>query len=189
LAQLIPKDVIKINVAALIKGFQDGFSGSEPVMTEQQCMEVLAKVSEQVQAWELKRMQAEAEKNRAAAKSFFAENGKKKTVMTLPSGLQYEELRPGTGKKPTARSTVHVHYHGTLLDGTVFDSSVERNEPISFPVNGVIQGWQEALQLMPQGAKWKIFIPSNLAYGSRGSPPDIGPDAALVFEVELLGVQ
>jgi len=122
-------------------------------------------------------------------KKFFEENAKRNGVVTLPSGLQYEVIKEGNGPKPKATDKVKVHYHGTLLDGTVFDSSVERGEPISFPVNGVIQGWQEALQLMPVGAKWKLYIPYNLAYGERGAGGKIGPYEPLVFEVELLGIE
>lgn len=119
---------------------------------------------------------------------FLAENGKRKEVVTLASGMQYEIMTEGKGDKPTATDKVTTHYHGTLLDGKVFDSSVQRNEPASFPVNGVIQGWQEALQLMPVGSKWKLFIPYQLAYGERGAGGDIKPYATLVFEVELLSI-
>ncbi len=120
--------------------------------------------------------------------AFLAANGTRPEVTTLASGLQYEVLKEGTGKKPKATDQVRCHYHGTLIDGTVFDSSVRRNEPAVFPVNGVIQGWVEALQLMPVGSKWKLFIPYNLGYGSRGAGNSIPPYAALVFEVELLEI-
>ena len=119
---------------------------------------------------------------------FLAENGKREGVVTLPSGLQYEVITEGTGKKPSATDTVSCHYHGTLIDGTVFDSSVRRNQPAEFPVNGVIKGWVEALQLMSEGAKWKLFIPANLAYGERGAGQSIEPNSTLIFEVELLKV-
>jgi len=121
-------------------------------------------------------------------KTFLAENAKKTGVVVLPSGLQYKIMAAGTGPKPKATDTVTTHYHGTLIDGTVFDSSVQRGQPISFPVNGVIKGWQEALQLMPVGSKWQLFIPSDLAYGSRGAGGAIGPDATLIFEVELIAI-
>lgn len=110
-------------------------------------------------------------------------------VISLPSGLQYEVITMGDGKKPSATSKVRTHYHGTLINGDVFDSSVDRGEPISFPVNGVIKGWQEALQLMPIGSKWRLFIPYFLAYGERGAGADIKPYSALIFEVELLGIE
>jgi len=120
---------------------------------------------------------------------FLAQNMKKAGVTTLPSGLQYEVINKGMGAKPGPTSKVKTHYHGTLINGTVFDSSVNRGEPISFPVNGVIQGWQEALQLMSVGDKWRLFIPYNLAYGSRGAGQVIPPYAALIFEVELLDIE
>jgi FKBP-type peptidyl-prolyl cis-trans isomerase FklB len=120
---------------------------------------------------------------------FLAENKTREGVVELPSGLQYEVITMGDGPKPTATDRVNTHYHGTLIDGTVFDSSVDRGEPISFPVNGVIKGWTEALQLMPVGSKWKLFIPSELAYGSRGAGGAIGPNETLIFEVELLGIE
>ena len=127
-------------------------------------------------------------KNLEEGNKFLAENGKRKGVVTLPSGLQYEIITEGTGKKPSATDTVSCHYHGTLIDGTVFDSSVMRNQPAEFPVNGVIKGWVEALQLMSEGAKWKLFIPANLAYGERGAGQSIEPNSTLIFEVELLKV-
>ncbi len=138
----------------------------------------------------LSQKQAKASEGKIeAGKKFFTENGRRPEVTTTASGLQYEILKEGTGPKPKATDKVKVHYHGTLLDGTVFDSSVDRGEPISFPVNGVIQGWQEALQLMPVGSKWKLYIPYHLAYGERGAGGKIGPYEPLVFEVELLGIE
>ncbi len=128
--------------------------------------------------------------NLAAGAAFLAENAKRPGVVRLTNGLQYEVMVAGTDTtKPTLKNTVRCHYHGTLIDGTVFDSSVQRGEPISFPLNGVIKGWQEALQLMTVGSKWKLFIPSELAYGERSAGPVIGPGSTLIFEVELLGVQ
>lgn len=123
-----------------------------------------------------------------AGKKFLADNGTRKEVVTLPSGLQYEILTAGTGDKPAATDKVTTHYHGTLVDGTVFDSSVERGQPASFPVNGVIKGWQEALQLMPVGSKWRLYVPSDLAYGERGAGGAIKPFATLIFDVELLSI-
>lgn len=134
-------------------------------------------------------LQAEAQKkNIEAGAAFLAENKKRPEVTELPSGLQYEVLVAGTGKKPSATSQVRCHYHGTLITGEVFDSSVERGQPAVFGVNQVIAGWVEALQLMEEGAKWKLFIPSNLAYGERGAGEMIGPNSTLVFEVELIAV-
>jgi FKBP-type peptidyl-prolyl cis-trans isomerase FklB len=121
-------------------------------------------------------------------KKFLAENAKKEGVVSLPSGLQYEIINKGTGDKPKLTDKVTTHYHGTLINGTVFDSSVKRGQPASFPVNGVIKGWTEALQLMPVGSKWKLFVPSELAYGEQGAGQAIGPHTTLVFEVELLAI-
>jgi FKBP-type peptidyl-prolyl cis-trans isomerase FklB len=121
-------------------------------------------------------------------KKFLADNSKRENVITLPSGLQYEIIKAGEGPKPNLEDKVTTHYHGTLIDGTVFDSSVDRGEPASFPVNGVIKGWTEALQLMPVGSKWKLFVPYDLAYGERGTGPQIGPYTTLIFEVELISI-
>jgi FKBP-type peptidyl-prolyl cis-trans isomerase FklB len=121
-------------------------------------------------------------------KKFLAENSKKENVVTLESGLQYEVIKTGEGTKPTLNDQVTTHYHGTLIDGTVFDSSVERGEPASFPVSGVIKGWTEALQLMNVGSKWRLFVPYDLAYGERGAGPKIGPFTTLIFEVELISI-
>jgi FKBP-type peptidyl-prolyl cis-trans isomerase FklB len=139
-----------------------------------------------------KRMQAkEAEKHKAlasAGEAFLAENAKKAGVTVTASGLQYEVITQGTGAIPTATSKVKTHYHGTLIDGTVFDSSVNRGQPIDFPVNGVIAGWTEALQLMPVGSKWRLYVPHNLAYGERGAGASIAPFSTLIFDVELIDI-
>jgi FKBP-type peptidyl-prolyl cis-trans isomerase len=130
-----------------------------------------------------------AQTGKAAGITYLAENAKKEGVKALPSGLQYKVVKEGTGKQPTKADTVKVHYRGTLIDGKEFDSSYKRNEPIEFPLNGVIKGWTEGLQLMKEGSKYLLFIPSDLAYGSRGAGRDIGPDETLIFEVELLEVK
>ena len=124
--------------------------------------------------------------NLKAGEEFLAENGKRDGVVSLPSGLQYEIIKQGTGEKPSAQNTVTCHYHGTTITGNVFDSSVKRGQPASFPLNAVIKGWTEALQLMPVGSKWKLFIPPQLAYGSRNISKEIGPNSTLIFEVELI---
>lgn len=121
-------------------------------------------------------------------KKFLAENAKKQGVVNLPSGLQYEIITKGNGEKPILADKVTTHYHGTLINGTIFDSSVKRGQPASFPVNGVIKGWTEALQLMPVGSKWKLYVPSDLAYGEQGAGQTIGPNTTLIFEVELLSI-
>jgi FKBP-type peptidyl-prolyl cis-trans isomerase FklB len=130
-----------------------------------------------------------AKKNKAEGEAFLAENKKKEGVKTTPSGLQYKVIKPGKGKKPKSSDTVTVNYRGTLIDGTEFDSSYKRGQPATFQVSGVIPGWTEALQLMEEGAKWQLFIPSNLAYGERGAGGVIGPNATLIFEVELISIQ
>lgn len=134
-------------------------------------------------------MQEKAAANLQAGETWLAENAKKPNVVTLPSGLQYEVITMGDGVKPTAAQTVTCHYHGTTITGEVFDSSVQRGQPASFPLNAVIKGWTEALQLMPVGSKWKLFLPPNLAYGERQVGQWIGPNSTLIFEVELLGVK
>ena len=121
-----------------------------------------------------------------AGEAFLTENGKRESVVTLPSGLQYEIITQGDGPKPSAHNTVTCHYHGTTIKGEVFDSSVRRGQPASFPLNGVIKGWTEALQLMPTGSKWKLYIPPQLAYGNRSISREIGPNSTLIFEVELI---
>ena len=136
--------------------------------------------------FEMKNQQAEA--NLKAGQKFLEENGKKPGVVVLASGLQYEVITEGTGPKPSAKDKVTCHYHGTLIDGTVFDSSVQRGQPATFPLNMVIKGWTEGLQLMTQGSKWRFFIPPNLGYGDRQVSAQIGPNSTLIFEVELLGI-
>ena len=126
--------------------------------------------------------------NLNAGEQFLEDNKQKPGVTTLPSGLQYEVITEGTGPKPTGTSKVTCHYHGTLIDGTVFDSSVKRGQPATFPLNMVIKGWTEALQLMPVGSKWRLFLPPHLAYGNRQTGAHIGPNSTLIFEVELLGI-
>jgi FKBP-type peptidyl-prolyl cis-trans isomerase FklB len=129
-----------------------------------------------------------AEEMQAGQKAFFAENAKRQEITTTPSGLQYEVFTQGQGEKPSLQNQVTVHYHGTLIDGTVFDSSVQRGEPATFPVNGVIQGWQEVIPMMNTGSKWRVFIPSDLAYGERGAGNAIPPHTPLVFDIELISI-
>ena len=131
-------------------------------------------------------MQQKENDNLKAGEEFLAENAKRENVVRLPSGLQYEIIKQGVGEKPLAHNIVTCHYHGTTIKGDVFDSSVRRGQPASFPLNGVIKGWTEALQLMPAGSKWKLFIPPQLAYGNRNISREIGPNSTLIFEVELI---
>ena len=170
----------EIQTADLANAISDVLAG-EPKMTVD---EANALFGDHMQ----KKQKEQHANNTAAGEKFLAENAKRPEVITLPSGLQYEILTEGTGPKPSATDKVTTHYHGTLIDGTVFDSSVERGQPATFPVNGVIPAWVEALQLMPTGSKWKLYCPHELAYGERGAGNLIGPYATLVFEVELLSI-
>jgi len=170
-----------INTEHLIRAINETLKGGTTAMTAEQANQVIGEYFQ-------KQTSVKGQANKQAGEKFLAENKKRPEVKTTESGLQYEVIKMGEGPKPTATDRVKVNYHGTLADGTVFDSSVERGEPVEFPVNGVIQGWQEALQLMPVGSKWKVYLPSELAYGERAAGPTIGPNSALVFEVELLEI-
>lgn len=179
----------ELDIAAFSAGVSDGKTGSKPQIEEKQIMELIQafqtrKAAEQQQA--AKQM---SDENLARGKAFMDKNAKKKGVTTLPDGLQYEVIASGKGETPDANDEVKVHYHGTLVDGTVFDSSVQRGEPASFPVDGVIKGWTEVLQKMKVGDKWKVVIPPALAYGERAMGNSIGPNETLVFDVELLEVK
>lgn len=174
-----------------IQDFADGvaaiLNGEAPRITLDEAREEVNKLAQELQRKHQEEESKMAELNKKSGESFLRENGKRVEVKTTPSGLQYEIVQEGNGPKPTATDQVEVHYTGKLLDGTVFDSSVERGEPITFPVSGVIPGWVEALQMMPAGSKWRLFIPSELAYGAQGAGP-IGPNQTLIFDVELLKV-
>ena len=179
---------VEIDLEALMQGVKDAISDSTPKLTEQQIEEAMRQLQQDVVAKRNESAKQAGEKNKLEGETFLTENAKKEGVITLPSGLQYKILKPGDGKKPKLTDTVTTNYRGTLIDGTEFDSSYKRNEPVSFQVNGVIAGWTEALQLMPVGSKWQLFIPSNLAYGERGRGGPIGPNATLIFEIELLSI-
>lgn len=170
-----------LDATQVAKGINDVLKGTNATVDVAKCGQI---VQQHMMALEAKKFEGNIEEG----KKFLTENGKRPGVVTLPSGLQYEVLTPGTGPKPKASDKVTVHYTGKLINGTVFDSSVERGEPATFGVTQVIQGWVEGLQLMEQGAKWKLFIPYNLAYGERGAGGEIGPYSALIFEVELLKI-
>lgn len=185
----LKKQSIEVNPDLLFKGIKDGLSGNKPMMSDQEIKETIATFQKEIQAKREEMAKKIGEKNRKEGEAFLAENRKKDGVVTLASGLQYKVLKKGSGKKPKLTDTVTAHYRGTLIDGTEFDSSYRRNQPVSFPVNEVIAGWAEALQLMEEGAKWQLFIPPNLAYGERGAGPQIGPNATLIFEVELISIQ
>jgi FKBP-type peptidyl-prolyl cis-trans isomerase FklB len=180
---------VEVDPDLLAKGLKDSYGGGKTILTEDEARKTIADFQKTLMAKQAETMQKLSEKNKADGEKFLAENAKKEGVKTLPSGLQYKEITPGKGKSPKTTDTVSTHYKGTLIDGTEFDSSYKRGEPVTFPVSGVIAGWTEALQLMKEGAKWQLFIPSNLAYGERGAGREIGPNATLIFEVELISVK
>ncbi len=181
----LKRQSVSVNPKILAKGVEDALAGAKPLLTEQEVQETMMAFQKEMMA-----KQAEvAKKNKTEGEAFLAENKKKEGVKTLPSGLQYKVIKAGTGKKPKANDTVTVNYRGTLINGTEFDSSYKRGQPATFQVSGVIPGWTEALQLMEQGAKGQLFVPSNLAYGERGAGAQIGPNATLIFEVELISIQ
>lgn len=184
--------------AILLRGIKDALAGGKTLLTDDEVKAVLTQLQTEVRTRQQEKMKVEqekmkvvAEENKKGGAEFLEANKAKDGVVALPSGLQYKILTEGTGPKPTATDTVSCNYRGTLLNGTEFDSSYKRGQPASFPVTGVIKGWTEALQLMPVGSKWQLFIPSDLAYGDRGADPrsGIGPGATLIFEVELLSIQ
>jgi FKBP-type peptidyl-prolyl cis-trans isomerase FklB len=178
-----------INPELLLKGVQDALLGKEPLMTPQEMRTTLVDLQKKVAAVQNQKSNVAAEKNLAEGKTFLAENRKKEGIKTLPSGLQYRIVAQGSGKTPKSTDTVTVHYRGTLIDGTEFDSSYSRGKPATFGVGRVIAGWTEALQLMKEGARWQLFIPPDLAYGEKGAGSKIPPNSTLIFEVELISVE
>jgi FKBP-type peptidyl-prolyl cis-trans isomerase FklB len=184
------KDSVDVDTAILLRGLKDGMAGAKPLLTDDEARAVMVALQTDLRKKQEEKMLVQGEANKKAGETFLAENKTKDGVVTLPSGLQYKILTEGTGPKPAPTDTVVCNYKGTLLDNTEFDSSYKRGQPATFPVSGVIKGWTEALQLMPVGSKWQLFIPSDLAYGARGGPGGgIGPNATLVFEVELMSIQ
>ncbi len=180
---------LPINPDALAAAMKDVFAGAKPQLTDEEVQTVMQNFQKEMQAKQTAAREEGLGKNKAEGEKFLADNKKKEGVKTTASGLQYKVIKDGTGKTPKATDTVKTHYRGTLLSGTEFDSSYKRNEPAEFPVNGVIKGWTEALLLMKEGAKWQLFIPSELAYGERGAGKDIGPNSTLIFDIELLSVK
>ena len=179
---------LEIDNAAFVKALETVLAGKEPELSQEEYAQNMQKFQQEVQSAGQKAMKAAADQNRAAGEEFLAANAKKEGVKTTASGLQYQVLTEGNGPKPTKDKKVRVHYTGTLTDGTVFDSSVQRGEPIDFGLNQVISGWTEGVQLMTPGSKYEFVIPSDLAYGDRGAGNAIPPGATLIFEVELLAV-
>jgi FKBP-type peptidyl-prolyl cis-trans isomerase FklB len=196
LAANLRQQSVEVDQAILLRGMKDALAGGKMLLTDDEAKAVLTQLQTEVRARQQEKMKVEQEKMKAAAEEnkkegteFLEANKTKEGVVALPSGLQYKILTEGAGPKPTATDTIVCNYRGTLISGTEFDSSYKRGQPLSIQVNGVIKGWTEALQLMPVGSKWQLFIPSELGYGDRGSGPNIGPGATLIFEVELLSIQ
>jgi FKBP-type peptidyl-prolyl cis-trans isomerase FklB len=180
---------VEIQSEIIVKGIQDAISGAKPLLTPKEMRTTLVDLKKRITAAQKEKNQQLADKNLAAGKAYLEENSKKKGVTTLPSGLQYKVIRKGSGAMPKETDNVTVHYRGTLINGTEFDSSYRRSKPVTFRADRVIAGWKEALQLMKEGAKWQLFIPANLAYGERGAGAKIPPSSTLVFEVELISVK
>lgn len=180
---------VEIDPNTFLQGMKDALSGGKTLLTDEEAMATLSQFQAELRAKQAEKRKQQTESNQKEGEAFLAANKTKEGVVALPSGLQYKIVTQGTGPKPTASDTVVCNYKGTLIDGTEFDSSYKRGQPATFPVDRVIKGWTEALQLMPVGSKWQLFIPSILAYGEQGAGNDIGPNATLIFEVELLSIQ
>jgi FKBP-type peptidyl-prolyl cis-trans isomerase FklB len=185
----LKKQGVEVDWNILAQGLKDGASGGKTRLTEEEAKSILTEVQNDLRKEQQEKMKEAAAKNKTDGEAFLAANKTKEGVKTLPSGLQYKVITEGTGPKPTATDTVVCNYRGTLINGTEFDSSYKRGEPATFPVGGVIKGWTEALEMMPVGSKWQLFIPPDLAYGERGAGAEIGPDSTLIFEVELISIK
>jgi len=180
---------VEVDPKILLQGLEDGMAGGKTLLSEEQARATLTELQSDLRKKQQEKMQQAGDANKKEGDAFLAANKGKEGVVALPSGLQYKVLSAGTGPKPTASDSVVCNYRGTLIDGTEFDSSYKRGKPATFPVGGVIKGWTEALQLMQAGSKWQLFVPSELAYGEQGAGANIGPNATLVFEVELLSIE
>lgn len=180
---------VEVDWNLLAQGLKDGATGAKTRLTEEESKAVLTEVQNEVRKEQQQKMKTAADKNKADGQAFLEANKSKEGVKTTASGLQYKVITEGTGPKPTPNDTVVCNYRGTLIDGKEFDSSYKRGEAATFPIGGVIKGWTEALQLMPVGSKWQLFIPSDLAYGERGAGAEIGPNSTLIFEVELISIK
>jgi FKBP-type peptidyl-prolyl cis-trans isomerase FklB len=189
IGETFKKQKIELNVDALVAGLKEAVAGKDAALSKEEREKTLQTFQKEMMEKQIAASKEAAEKNKAEGEKFLEENKKKDGVKTTASGLQYKVLKEGTGESPKETDTVVTNYRGTLIDGTEFDSSYKRNEPATFPVNRVIKGWTEALQLMKPGAKYQLFIPSSLAYGERGAGQLIGPNATLIFDVELLSIK
>ncbi len=189
IARSLERNGVEVDVDILAKALHDVLTGQKPLMTDDEVRATLTAYQAEMRQKMMAAMQKAGEENKKAGEAFLAENKTKEGVVTLSSGLQYKILTAGTGKKPGDADTVECNYRGTLISGTEFDSSARHGKSATFKVNAVIPGWQEALNLMPVGSKWQLFIPSQLAYGERAPSREIGPNSTLIFEVELLGIK
>src|SRR5216684_3539452 len=185
----LKKQSVVVDSSLVYQGLKDAMSGGKTRLTQEEAQGVLKEVQTNVQKQQQEKMKEAADKNKTEGEAFLTANKSKDGVVTLSSGLQYKILTAGTGPKPTASDSVKCNYRGTLINGTEFDSSYKRGQPATFAVGQVIKAWTEALQLMPVGSKWQLFVPSSLAYGERGAGAEIGPNATLIFEVELLSIE
>src|ERR1700730_4011 len=183
------KQSVEVDPAVVLRGLRDALASGKTLLTEEEARATLVQLNAEVRKKVEEKMKLVGEANKKEGDEFLAANKTKEGIITLPSGLQYRILTEGTGPKPSATDSVSCNYRGTLINGAEFDSSYKRGQPATFQVNGVIKGWTEALQLMPVGSKWQLFIPSELAYGQRGPSPEIGSNSTLIFEVELLSIQ
>ena len=183
------KQSVDVDPNVFAQALKTALAGGKTLLTQEEAQAAMTATQNEVRTKMQAKMQAQGETNKKEGDAFLAANKGKEGVVTLPSGLQYKILKEGTGPKPTSTDTVVCNYRGTLVNGTEFDSSYKRGQPATFPVTGVIKGWTEALQLMPVGSKWQLFIPPSLAYGDRGAGAEIGPNATLIFEVELMSIQ
>jgi FKBP-type peptidyl-prolyl cis-trans isomerase FklB len=183
------RDAVDVDTNVILQGLKDGMADGKTLMTEEQAQQTLMKLQTELRAQMEAKRQQQATTNAKAGEAFLAANKSKTGVIALPDGLQYKMIKDGTGAKPTANDVVTVNYRGTNIEGKEFDSSYKRGEPATFPVKGVIKGWTEALQLMPVGSKFELYLPPDLAYGERGAGNDIGPNETLVFEVELMSIK
>ncbi len=189
LGQNLKKQSVEFDANQVAEGLKASLAGGKTLLTPEEAQDVLKQVQTEIQEKQSAKMKAESDKNKADGDAFLAANKDKEGIVVLPSGLQYKILTEGTGPKPTLSDTVVCNYKGTLIDGKEFDSSYKRGNPATFPVKGVIKGWTEALQLMPVGSKWQLFVPANLAYGQQAMGADIPPNSTLIFEVELVSIQ
>ncbi len=183
------KQSVDVDSEILIQAYKDALAGDKMLLTDEEVHAIFVKLGAEIRKAQEEKMKQAGEANKTEGEAFLADNKSKPGVVALPSGLQYKILTEGTGPKPTAGDSVVCNYRGTMINGKEFDSSYKRGQPATFPVTGVIKGWTEALQLMPVGSKWQLFVPADLGYGARGAGGDIGPNSTLIFEVELISIK